>query len=209
MGAPATRFSGTCPCREGRDPARSASVKPPCRRSPLTSPRLGSLLLLGGIGSLGWLARRWAAGVSLTAADGHGSEALDQIVDRLRDTRIRSGVFTNTALAGPQARIPARGVPLRDSFKVRGVASSGVCGGAAAGGRLHWQGDSDALITKGLAALLDDRARGPSRPRRSAASDPSFLTDTGLHGQPHPLAGQRLPQHPQDDASQAAALQHG
>jgi cysteine desulfuration protein SufE len=51
--------------------------------------------------------------------------------------------------------------------------------GSLADGHLHWQGDSDAQITKGLLALLIEGMEGLS-PAQVAALDPAFLTATGL-----------------------------
>jgi cysteine desulfuration protein SufE len=46
-------------------------------------------------------------------------------------------------------------------------------------GRLHWQGDSDAAITKGLLALLIQGLEG-LEPATAAAIDPAFLGEMGL-----------------------------
>ncbi len=46
-------------------------------------------------------------------------------------------------------------------------------------GKLHWQGDSDAAITKGLLALLIEGMEG-LEPAAAAAIDPAFLSETGL-----------------------------
>jgi cysteine desulfuration protein SufE len=46
-------------------------------------------------------------------------------------------------------------------------------------GRLHWQGDSDAAITKGLLALLIEGLEGLT-PAQVEALDPVFLAETGL-----------------------------
>ena len=59
---------------------------------------------------------------------------------------------------------------IRDSF----IASELV------DGRLNWQGDSDALITKGLLALLI-KGLGDLTPAQVVAVDPGFIAATGLH----------------------------
>jgi cysteine desulfuration protein SufE len=46
-------------------------------------------------------------------------------------------------------------------------------------GKLHWQGDSDAQITKGLLALLIEGLEGLS-PNQVVAIDPAFIAATGL-----------------------------
>jgi cysteine desulfuration protein SufE len=46
-------------------------------------------------------------------------------------------------------------------------------------GRLHWRGDSDAAITKGLLALLIEGLEG-LEPAAVVAIDAAFLAETGL-----------------------------
>jgi cysteine desulfuration protein SufE len=46
-------------------------------------------------------------------------------------------------------------------------------------GKLHWQGDSDAQITKGLLALLIEGLEGLT-PQQVVAIDPAFIAATGL-----------------------------
>jgi cysteine desulfuration protein SufE len=46
-------------------------------------------------------------------------------------------------------------------------------------GKLHWQGDSDAQITKGLLALLMEGLEGLT-PAEVQAIDPAFMAATGL-----------------------------
>ena len=53
---------------------------------------------------------------------------------------------------------------------VQGVLEQGV---------MHWQGNSDALITKGLLALLIQGLEGLT-PEQVQAVDPSFIAATGL-----------------------------
>ena len=46
-------------------------------------------------------------------------------------------------------------------------------------GTLHWQGDSDAAITKGLLALLIEGLEGLT-PEQASNLDPAFIAATGL-----------------------------
>jgi cysteine desulfuration protein SufE len=107
-----------------------------------------------------------------------GSPALDQIVVRLGGT------------ADPRRRyeyvlwLAKKLKPLPDEFrteahKVKGCVSQVYVVGALEQGRLHWQGDSDAAITKGLLALLIEGLEGLS-PEQVAQIDPAFIAATGL-----------------------------
>ena len=107
-----------------------------------------------------------------------GSPALDRIVERLG------------ASGDPKRRyeyvlwLAKKLEPLPDdlrqnSHKVRGCVSQVYVVGSLTDGHLHWQGDSDAQITKGLLALLIEGMEGLT-PAQVAAIDPGFLAATGL-----------------------------
>ncbi|MCP9926518.1 SufE family protein [Cyanobium sp. CH-040] len=107
-----------------------------------------------------------------------GSEALDRIVERLAGT------------ADPRRRyeyvlwLARKLQPLpeefrNDAFKVKGCVSQVYVVGQLVEGRLHWQGDSDAAITKGLLALLIEGLEGLT-PEQAMAIDPGFIAATGL-----------------------------
>ena len=107
-----------------------------------------------------------------------GSQKLDQIVDRLKGT------------ANPKRRyeyvlwLAKKLEPLpedfrNDVFKVKGCVSQVYVVGQLVDGKLHWQGDSDAAITKGLLALLIEGTEGLD-PSAMAGIDPAFLSETGL-----------------------------
>ena len=107
-----------------------------------------------------------------------GSQKLDQIVDRLQGT------------ADPKRRyeyvlwLAKKLEPLpedfrNDVFKVKGCVSQVYVVGQLVDGKLHWQGDSDAAITKGLLALLIEGTEGLD-PNAMASIDPAFLSETGL-----------------------------
>lgn len=107
-----------------------------------------------------------------------GSQALDRIVDRLSravDPRRRYEYVLWLA-----KRLPPFPPELRqESFRVKGCVSQVFVVGRLEEGKLHWQGDSDAQITKGLLALLIEGLDGLS-PTQVAAIDPAFIAATGL-----------------------------
>jgi cysteine desulfuration protein SufE len=107
-----------------------------------------------------------------------GSTELDAIVARLAST------------SDPKRRYEyvlwlAKGLdPLpeafrQEPFKVKGCVSQVYVVGQLRDGKLHWQGDSDAAITKGLLALLIKGLEGLT-PDQAAAIDPGFIAQTGL-----------------------------
>ena len=107
-----------------------------------------------------------------------GSPALDRIVDRLANT------------ADPRRRyeyvlwLAKKLDPLPDelrqeAFKVKGCVSQVYVTAHLEDGKLHWQGDSDAQITKGLLALLIEGMEGLT-PKEAASINPAFITTTGL-----------------------------
>jgi cysteine desulfuration protein SufE len=107
-----------------------------------------------------------------------GSAALDRIVERLGSTNDPKRRYEFVLwLAKKLAPFPAE---LRQEvFKVRGCVSQVYVVGQLQEGRLHWQGDSDAQITKGLLALLIEGMEGLT-PAEAMAIDPAFLAATGL-----------------------------
>lgn len=107
-----------------------------------------------------------------------GSPALDQIVERLAGT------------ADPRRRyeyvlwLAKKLEPLpqdfrNEAFKVKGCVSQVFVVGELVDGKLHWRGDSDAAITKGLLALLIAGLEGLT-PEQVTAVDPGFIAATGL-----------------------------
>ncbi len=110
----------------------------------------------------------------------YGSQALDRLVDRLGTTQDPRRRYEFVLwLAKKLAPLPDEF--RQESFKVKGCVSQVYVVAQLANGKLHWQGDSDAQITKGLLALLIEGMEGLS-PEEVAAMDPSFLQATGLQG---------------------------
>ena len=66
-----------------------------------------------------------------------------------------------------------------DANRVRGCVSQVFVQPVVDGAVLHWQGDSDAQITKGLLALLIQGLDGLT-PQQVMAVDPGFIAETGL-----------------------------
>jgi cysteine desulfuration protein SufE len=107
-----------------------------------------------------------------------GSEKLDQIVERLKGTADPKRRYEYVLwLAKKLEPLPEEF--RNDAFKVKGCVSQVYVVGQLVDGKLHWQGDSDAAITKGLLALLIAGLEG-LEPAAAAGIDPGFLSETGL-----------------------------
>ncbi len=108
----------------------------------------------------------------------HGSPALDHLVDRLSSTQDPRRRYEFVLWLAK--KLPALSDEFRlDAFKVKGCVSQVYVVGQLDNGKLHWQGDSDAQITKGLLALLIEGMEDLT-PEQVTAMDPSFLAATGL-----------------------------
>ena len=107
-----------------------------------------------------------------------GSDALDRIVQRLAETQDPKRRYEYVLwLAKKLAPLPDEF--RQEVFKVRGCVSQVHVVGELRDGTLHWQGDSDAQITKGLLALLIEGLEGLT-PAAVVALDPAFIAATGL-----------------------------
>ena len=107
-----------------------------------------------------------------------GSQKLDQIVVRLKGTADPKRRYEYVLwLAKKLEPLPEEF--RNDVFKVKGCVSQVYVVGQLVDGKLHWQGDSDAAITKGLLALLIEGTEGLD-PNAMAGIDPAFLSETGL-----------------------------
>jgi cysteine desulfuration protein SufE len=107
-----------------------------------------------------------------------GSPALDRIVDRLATTTDPKRRYEYVLwLAKKLEPLPEEF--RNDAFMVKGCVSQVFVVGQLVEGKLHWQGDSDAAITKGLLALLIEGLEGMT-PDQATNLDPSFIAATGL-----------------------------
>ncbi|MEB3324927.1 MAG: SufE family protein [Cyanobacteriota bacterium] len=111
-------------------------------------------------------------------ASGSGSAALDQMVERLSGTSDPKRRYEYVLWLGKKLQ-PFPDALRQDIYKVRGCASQVYVVGELQEGRLHWEGDSDAAITKGLLALLMQGMEGLT-PEEALALDPDVLAATGL-----------------------------
>jgi cysteine desulfuration protein SufE len=107
-----------------------------------------------------------------------GSEKLDQIVERLKGTADPKRRYEYVLWLAKKLQ-PFPEEYRNDAFKVKGCVSQVYVVGQLVDGKLHWQGDSDAAITKGLLALLIEGLEG-MEPAAAADIDPGFLSETGL-----------------------------
>jgi cysteine desulfuration protein SufE len=107
-----------------------------------------------------------------------GSQKLDQIVERLSSTADPKRRYEYVLWLAKKLQ-PLPEEFRTDAFKVKGCVSQVYVVGQLVDGKLHWQGDSDAAITKGLLALLIEGMEGLD-PSTAVAIDASVLADTGL-----------------------------
>ena len=107
-----------------------------------------------------------------------GSEALDRMVERLGGTADPKRRYEYVLwLAKKLDPLPTD--QQTDDIKVRGCVSQVFVRGQLDQGVMHWRGDSDALITKGLLALLIQGLNGLT-PEQVQAIKPDFIAATGL-----------------------------
>ena len=107
-----------------------------------------------------------------------GSEALDRMVERLGSTSDPKRRYEYVLwLAKKLKSLPTD--EHKDEYRVRGCVSQVFVCGELENGVMHWRGDSDALITKGLLALLIQGLDGLT-PTQVQAVDPAFIEATGL-----------------------------
>jgi len=109
---------------------------------------------------------------------GTGSPALDRIVERLGASGDPKRRYEYVLWLAKKLE-PLPDELRQEAYKVRGCVSQVYVIGQLADGHLHWQGDSDAQITKGLLALLIEGLEGLT-PAQVEGIDPAFLAATGL-----------------------------
>ena len=107
-----------------------------------------------------------------------GSEALDRMVEKLGTTADPKRRYEYVLwLAKKLEPMPAE--QQTEAIKVKGCVSQVFVQGRLEQGLMRWQGDSDALITKGLLALLIHGLDGLT-PEQVQSMDPAFIAATGL-----------------------------
>ena len=107
-----------------------------------------------------------------------GSEALDRMVEKLGSTADPKRRYEYVLwLAKKLEPMPAE--QQTEAIKVKGCVSQVFVQGRLEQGLMRWQGDSDALITKGLLALLIQGLDGLT-PEQVQSMNPAFIAATGL-----------------------------
>ena len=107
-----------------------------------------------------------------------GSEALDRMVEKLGSTADPKRRYEYVLwLVKKLEPMPAE--QQTEAIKVKGCVSQVFVQGRLEQGLMRWQGDSDALITKGLLALLIHGLDGLT-PEQVQSMDPAFIAATGL-----------------------------
>ena len=107
-----------------------------------------------------------------------GSDALDRMVEKLAGTPDPKRRYEYVLWLAKKLR-PLPVDQQNEAIKVQGCVSQVFVQGVLEQGVMHWQGDSDALITKGLLALLIQGLDGLT-PAQVQAVDPAFIAATGL-----------------------------
>lgn len=108
-----------------------------------------------------------------------GSAELDRMVERLGSTPDPKRRYEYVLWLAKKLK-PMPDEQRTEDRKVRGCVSQVYVCGSLNQGVMQWQGDSDALITKGLLALLIQGLNGLT-PAQVQAVDPEFISATGLH----------------------------
>ena len=107
-----------------------------------------------------------------------GSDALDRMVEKLGSTADPKRRYEYVLwLAKKLEPLPEE--QQTEAIKVKGCVSQVFVQGRLDQGLMRWQGDSDALITKGLLALLIQGLDGLT-PEQVQSMDPAFISATGL-----------------------------
>ena len=107
-----------------------------------------------------------------------GSKTLDQMVERLAAASDPKRRYAYVLWLARKLPAPEPGLFCEDN-RVRGCISQVYVRGSLEEGGLHWRGDSDAQITKGLLALLIQGTEG-LEPAVLVAMSPAFIKETGL-----------------------------
>ena len=107
-----------------------------------------------------------------------GSEALDRMVEKLGTTADPKRRYEYVLwLAKKLEPMPAD--QQTEAIQVKGCVSQVFVQGRLDDGLMRWRGHSDALITKGLLALLIQGLDGLT-PEQVQSMDPAFIAATGL-----------------------------
>ena len=135
-----------------------------------------------------------------------GSEALDRMVERLGGTADPRRRYEYVLwLAKKLTPLPVE--QQTENLRVRGCVSQVFVRGELHQGVMRWQGDSDALITKGLLAFLIEGLNGLT-PTQVRAIDPGFIEATGLQASLTPSRANGFLNILRMMQAQAAALDH-
>ena len=111
--------------------------------------------------------------------DTYGSKSLDNLIARLQSTSNQKRRYEYVLWLSKKLPILPKELQT-DSIKVKGCVSQVFVMGKLSEGKLQWEGYSDALITKGLLALLIEGLKDLS-PEEVLNIDPGFIEVTGLN----------------------------
>ena len=103
---------------------------------------------------------------------------LSKLVDKLKNSDDPKRKYEYILWLGKNLKIPNNNILIPEN-KVQGCVSEVFVKASFQGGKLYWEGYSDALITKGLLAFLIN-GMNKLTPKEVVSINNKFIEDTGL-----------------------------
>ena len=103
---------------------------------------------------------------------------LSRQVEKLKNSTDPKRKYEYILWLGKKLKVPNKNILIKEN-KVQGCVSEVFVKAFLKGGKLYWEGYSDALITKGLLAFLIN-GMNELTPKEVVKIDSKFIEDTGL-----------------------------
>ena len=103
---------------------------------------------------------------------------LNKLVEKLKKAEDPKRKYEFILLLGKKLKIPNNSILIPEN-KVQGCVSEVFVKASFQGGKLYWEGYSDALVTKGLLAFLIN-GMNKLTPKEVVSLNNKFIEDTGL-----------------------------